>query len=83
DLVTGFERFRWKRYFFSFAVWGSLLVALTALSYFIAPDELELRFDAGRFAVLLLVAVLLIPIQTATEEILFRGYLMQGFSIAF
>jgi membrane protease YdiL (CAAX protease family) len=31
----------------------------------------------------LIVSIIFIPIQTATEELLFRGYLMQGFGIAF
>lgn len=83
SIITGFEKIRWKRYFFSFSVWGTLLVGFTLVSYFMNPQELELQFDAGKFAVLLLVAVLLVPIQTATEEILFRGYLMQGFALLF
>jgi membrane protease YdiL (CAAX protease family) len=36
-----------------------------------------------QFLILLIVAILLIPIQTAIEEIIFRGYLMQGFGLAF
>lgn len=83
SVITGFEKIRWKRYFFAFATWASLLVAFTILSYIIAPNELELTFDASKFAVLLIVAVIFIPIQTATEEILFRGFFMQGFGLVF
>lgn len=79
-ITTGFEKFRWKRYFFAFLVWGGLLLAFTAVSYLMAPEDLEIRFDAPKFALLFAVALVLVPVQTATEEILFRGYLMQGFS---
>lgn len=80
SILTGFEKFRWKRYFFAFACWGILLVSFTIVSYVMAPDQMELRFDAPKFALLFLVAIILVPIQTGTEELLFRGYLMQGFS---
>lgn len=83
SMLTGFETFRWKRYFFAFSVWGALLLAFTLISYIASPGELELRFDAPKFIVLFLVAVIMVPIQTATEELLFRGYLMQGFSLVF
>lgn len=83
SVITGFEKIRWKRYFFSFSIWGSLIIILTIASYLISPGELILQFDFTKFIVLLLVSVLFIPIQTATEEILFRGYLMQGFGLLF
>ena len=83
SVITGFEKIRWKRYFFSFSIWGSLIITLTIASYLISPGELILQFDFTKFIVLLLVSVLFIPIQTATEEILFRGYLMQGFGLLF
>lgn len=80
SILTGFETFRWKRYFFAFSVWGILLTAFTIASYAIAPGDVELRFDASKFILLLVVAIILVPIQTGTEELMFRGYLMQGFS---
>ena len=83
SVITGFEKIRWKRYFFSFAVWSGLILLLTIVSYLLSPQDLEIRFDAGSFMVLLVVAVVFIPIQTATEEILFRGYLMQGIGQVF
>lgn len=83
SMLTGFDKFRWKRYFFAFSVWGALLLGFTLVSYLMAPEELELRFDASRFALLFVVAMVMVPIQTATEELLFRGYLMQGFALVF
>lgn len=83
SVITGFEKIRWKRYFFAFGVWGGLIVISTFISYLISPGELELRFNAGKFAILLITVVVFLPIQTATEELLFRSYLMQGLGIAF
>lgn len=83
SIITGFEKIRWKRYFFSFAIWGSLITILTVLSYFISPEDIELRFNANQFFILLIVAIIFIPIQTATEELIFRGYLLQGFGLVF
>ena len=83
SIITGFEKIRWKRYFFSSALWGSLITVLTILSYFMYPQDFEMRFNPGQFFILLIVAIIFIPIQTATEELIFRGYLMQGFGILF
>jgi membrane protease YdiL (CAAX protease family) len=83
SIITGYENIRWKRYFFSFGVWGILIIILTIVSYLISPQDIEIRFNAGPFFILLIVSVLLIPIQTATEELIFRGYLIQGFGLAF
>jgi membrane protease YdiL (CAAX protease family) len=83
SIITGYDHIRWKRYFFSFGVWGILITILTIASYLISPQDIEIRFNASEFAILLIVAVTLIPIQTATEELIFRGYLMQGFGLAF
>ncbi len=80
SIITGFERIRWNRYFFSFSIWTGLIILLTVISYFMSPEEMEIRFDASKFIVLLIVAIIFVPIQTATEELIFRGYLMQGLS---
>lgn len=82
SVISGFERIRWKRYFLSFGVWSLLLVGLTVVQYLVSPDGMVMRFDASKFAVLLIVSVIFFPIQTATEEIFFRGYLMQGLGIS-
>jgi membrane protease YdiL (CAAX protease family) len=83
SILTGFEKIRWNRYFFSFSIWGTLIIILTVSSYFLSPETFELKFDFTKFSLLLIVSIIFIPIQTATEELLFRGYLMQGFGIAF
>lgn len=83
SIITGFEKIRWKRYFFSFGLWGTLITILTVGTYFLSPGDIELRFNTSQFLILVVVAVIFIPIQTATEELIFRGYLMQGFALLF
>ena len=39
-----------------------------------------INFKPVPFAILVLIGIVLIPIQTSSEEYIFRGYLMQGFA---
>jgi len=50
------------------------------LTYYLSPEEMIWNFKPIPFAILVLIGVILIPIQTSTEEYVFRGYLMQGFA---
>lgn len=71
-----------KRIGFSFLLWGSISIFIILLGVFFSPDEVVLNFNWSKFAVLFIIAVILIPVQTSFEEYLFRGYLMQGLGIA-
>lgn len=51
------------------------------IDYFSNPQDYILQFDLPKFAVLAVIALLLIPLQTSFEEYFFRGYLMQGLGI--
>lgn len=83
SIITSYQKIRWGRFFFAFAVWGILIILLTVISYFTSPQEFEIQFNASKFMVLVIVTAIFIPIQTATEEFIFRGYLMQGFALVF
>ena len=48
-------------------------------SYFVDPSEIKLQFNLIPFLILAVITLVLMPIQTSTEELVFRGYLMQGF----
>ncbi|WP_409433831.1 lysostaphin resistance A-like protein [Litorimonas sp. RW-G-Af-16] len=77
-LHTGFAKFRWKRTFTAFFVmWGVLFTAGMGLSL-ATGNAPSFVFDAGMFFKYALISLLLLPIQSATEEIIFRGYLNQG-----
>jgi membrane protease YdiL (CAAX protease family) len=80
SVTTSRSKIDWSRVFYAFAIWGMFSIVLIVGDYFIAPDSYEWNFNAKSFAILLVIAVALIPIQTSLEEYIFRGYLMQGFA---
>ncbi len=82
SLGTSRKSLDWKRVFFTFFLWVVISVFFIGLDIFISPDDYVYNFQPGPFLVLLLIALILIPIQTSFEEYFLRGYLMQGLGIA-
>lgn len=83
SIITAYSKLRYKRFFTAFAVWGVLLIISVFGAYFIDPSGVTVQFKPAEFIILLLVCIVLMPIQTSTEEILIRGYLMQGLALLF
>ena len=81
SVTTSRSRMDWKRFFFSFTIWGIFTIASTVLMYYDSPENFSINFKPIPFAILAVIAIVLIPIQTSTEEYVFRGYLMQGFAV--
>ena len=81
-LFTIRESFDWKRFFFSFSVWGSVMAIFLVIS-FLAGYPIEWNFDASTFFMLFFISIFILPLQTTCEEVLFRGYLLQGFGSIF
>lgn len=79
DIITSRKKIDWKRFFIAFSIWAIISISLILVSYFSGDSEIELQFNLIPFLILSFIAILLIPIQTSTEELVFRGYLMQGF----
>ena len=79
SVTTARKKIDWKRVLFAFLFWGIITSGMILVDYFISPESYVWNFELNRFLILVLVAVLLIPIQTSLEEYIFRGYLMQGF----
>lgn len=77
-LTTAREKIDWKRIWFAFFFWGIISSGLILLDYFANPEGYEWNFKPVQFSILLVIAILLVPLQTSFEEYLFRGYLMQG-----
>lgn len=80
SVTTSRNKMDWKRFFFSFSIWGIFTIASTVIMYCVNPEGFEINFKPIPFAILAVIAIILIPIQTSTEEYIFRGYLMQGFA---
>lgn len=81
SLTTSRAKIDWKRVFFSFGLWGFVSVGLTLLVYFSHPENFKINFQPVPFFTFLILAVILVPLQTSFEEYLFRGYLMQGLGV--
>ncbi len=79
SLITPKPRISKRRIVQGFSVFFTLRVIEIAISYAIAPTDFTLNFEAKTFLLFLGWAILLVPIQTAAEELFCRGYLLQGF----
>ncbi|REH00887.1 CPBP family intramembrane glutamic endopeptidase [Flavobacterium aquicola] len=80
SIVTTRKKIDWKRVLFSFSIWTLITIVSTLVTYYLNPSDFEINFQPIPFLILLVIAVLLIPVQTTVEELIFRGYLMQGFA---
>lgn len=83
SLITGRNRIDFKRIIFSFLLWGTVSALMVIFNYMLSPDDYIWNFKPLPFLILFLVSIVMIPIQTSVEELLFRGYLMQGFGVLF
>jgi len=81
SLVTSRKKIDWKRYWFAFLLWGSISVVVIYAGILLSPTDYVWNFKPVPFFTLVAVAFLFLPLQTSFEELLFRGYLMQGIGI--
>lgn len=82
ELTTSRKKVDWKRIFFSFFLWGSITSLMIVGAYYAQPDNFVWNFNSEKFYIFLVLAILLIPLQTSFEEYLFRGHIMQGLGLA-
>jgi uncharacterized protein len=81
DIITTRVHIDWKRFFFAFGIWGVFQTVMIFISYYLAPEDFIWNFKLNQFLILAVIAIVMIPIQTSVEELVFRGYLMQGFGL--
>ncbi len=78
SLVTPRPRVNGWRVLHGGLAWAALVAAASVLEALIFPGRYRLAFDLARFVPFAVVVLLLIPLQSATEELFFRGYVLQG-----
>jgi len=78
--INGTGRVRWDRFFVSFLVWLILSVLYFFINLKADPSNFKLGNVSETLIFLTVISFLFIPFQAAFEEVLFRGYLMQGLS---
>ncbi len=82
-VTTTRKKTDWSRIIFAFILWAVITAVFTFGDYYANPEDYEWNFNLVPFLVLLVIAVIMVPLQTSLEEYLFRGYLMQGFGSLF
>ncbi len=81
SLVTPYAHFDWRRALTGAAVWAAFAVVCSVVEAGLFPGRYRFTFNPEVFFVSAALALLLTPVQTATEELLFRGYVMQSLSL--
>lgn len=82
-LVTPHDRIDGRRVMQGAGVMLVLLAAMTLVEHLLFPGRYRLVFDPVRFLPYMIAVLLLTPIQATAEELIFRGYVMQGLSRIF
>lgn len=80
-LTTSRKKVDWNRFFFGFGLIAIMTIILTIADYYSNPEDYLVNFNPEPFFILVIIAVVMIPLQTSFEEYLFRGYFMQGLGI--
>lgn len=80
-LVTPRGRVSWRRVAQGFAISLALSVPVFGVQYLLDPSGFDLVFDARRFFLFIPVVLVLVPIQSWAEELLVRGYVLQGLGL--
>jgi uncharacterized protein len=80
SLVNAESKINFKRLLAGFGVWFLMQGILIAIALISEPQNFKFTFNPAEWFPLLFAALILTPIQTSSEELFFRGYLIQGLS---
>ena len=83
SLVSAKNKVDWSKIFKAFGVWFVLLLLMEVVGFLLHPENYVWNFQPEQFFVLLIIALLILPIQTSLEELLIRGYFLQGLGLLF
>jgi len=82
-VVTSRKKIDWRRFFFGVFVWATVTIIVAGFEILLFPEKFIWNFKPMSFIILCIVAFLFIPLQTSLEELVFRGYYMQGLALWF
>lgn len=77
SVFTTRNRVDWGRVFLSFFLVFIILLITTGIQIYFSEDIIW-NLEWANFIPLVIISIVMIPFQTTLEELLFRGYLMQG-----
>jgi membrane protease YdiL (CAAX protease family) len=81
QVINGGGSFRWNRFFISALVWTIVSTIYLVISVKVDETNFIINNKTLSLIPIIIISVLIIPFQAAFEEVLFRGYLMQGFAV--
>jgi len=76
-VFTSRNAFDWKRFFIAFSWWSLMVLVVTGIELLLHKN-FQLVFNAQKFFTLCVLSIILLPLQTSSEELVFRGYILQG-----
>jgi membrane protease YdiL (CAAX protease family) len=80
-IINGTGTFRYRRFIIAGLVWLILSTFYLVVYLKADPENFIHQNNSGTLVTLIIISLLFVPFQAAFEEVLFRGYLMQGFAI--
>jgi membrane protease YdiL (CAAX protease family) len=80
-LITPYSQINWHRLGQGFTLWFLLGALITLGEALIYPGRYHFTLNLARFLPFAAVVLILTPIQTSTEELFFRGYVLQGMGL--
>jgi uncharacterized protein len=80
-LVTPGRPLRWARIAQGFGLWVLLIALVALVEVVVFPGRYTLTFDPARWLAFAVMAIFLVPIQAGSEELFFRGYVLQGLGL--
>jgi membrane protease YdiL (CAAX protease family) len=80
-LINYSGKIKWSRFGIGFLVYGVLISMGTAVDYIMNPEIYSLSIDLSKFLFTLPLILIMTPLQTTTEELVFRGYIIQSFGL--
>ncbi|MDD3753410.1 MAG: type II CAAX endopeptidase family protein [Methanobacterium sp.] len=81
SIINAVPSFRWKMLLKGIGLWFLILFLFSLPELIFSPSSYQFTFNPQNFGLLLVLCLLVFPIQASLEELVFRGYLMQGFSL--
>lgn len=76
-LITPFRHISWRRVAQGFVVFFALVALASLVEFLLTPEIYTVTFNGRRLLPFALLVLLLTPLQTSAEELLFRGYVLQ------
>jgi CAAX protease family protein len=80
-VLTSRLKFDFQRVKYAFLILFIVIIAFIIIDYVFNSSSYVSNFKPLPFFFLVIISFIFLPIQTSSEEVLFRGYLMQGFGI--